>query len=245
MQQDQFIRQQGIVPDLIHKLSVVIIGIGAIGSALGMQLAKMGCNDIIAIDHDKVELHNLPNQWFSDEAVGLNKTEAFGHMVYKINKQCKFDGRAERFNERHPDLIRESRAVFCCVDNMDTRKLIFDSFCNVGYTKPNRLFIEARMAGEIMRVLSVHDDDSAERWVNAWYPQAEVQSDRCTTQSTIYTSAMAAGLMAHNYATWLRKLPIETDIGLDLINMTMDTKIQQVEADHTAMEAVATQAEPV
>ena len=41
-----------------------IIGCGATGSWVALMLAKMGISNITCWDFDKVEEHNLPNQFF-------------------------------------------------------------------------------------------------------------------------------------------------------------------------------------
>ncbi len=58
-----YIRQQ----DIINKASLVpvsILGCGASGSALGLQLAKLGVPMLGLWDADIVEEHNLSNQYY-------------------------------------------------------------------------------------------------------------------------------------------------------------------------------------
>ena len=43
------------------------------------------------------------------------------------------------------------------------------------------------------------------------------QPGRCTARSTIYTANIAAGIMLHQFARWLRRLPIDRDTSLNLL----------------------------
>ena len=48
---------------------VLIIGCGHIGSYMAFGLARMGVKNITVVDHDMVEPHNLPNQFFAESLV--------------------------------------------------------------------------------------------------------------------------------------------------------------------------------
>ena len=39
----------------------------------------------------------------------------------------------------------------------------------------------------------------------------------CTARSTSYTASIAAGLMVHQFAKWLRGLPVDADLTLNLL----------------------------
>ncbi len=49
------------------------------------------------------------------------------------------------------------------------------------------------------------------------FAQALAQQGRCTSQSTIYAAGIAAGLMLHQFTRWLRQLPLDRDISLNLL----------------------------
>ncbi len=58
------------------------------------------------------------------------------------------------------------------------------------------------MLAEVIRLLVVVD---------------EAQPGRCTARSTIYTANIAAGLMLHQLARWLRGQPVDRDVSLNLL----------------------------
>ena len=60
------------------------------------------------------------------------------------------------------------------------------------------------MLGEVIRVLVVADEPGRDHYPTTLFSQSEAQLGRCTAQSTIYTANIAAGLMLHQFARWLR-----------------------------------------
>ena len=73
------------------------------------------------------------------------------------------------------------------------------------------------MLGEVIRVLTSIDSASAKQYADTLFPQAEAQLGSCTSRSTIYAANIAAGLMVHQFTRWLRELPIDADITLNLL----------------------------
>jgi sulfur carrier protein ThiS adenylyltransferase len=73
------------------------------------------------------------------------------------------------------------------------------------------------MLGEVIRVLAATDRASSNQYASTLFPQAEAQLGQCTSRSTIYAAAVAAGLMVHQFSRWLRKLPVDADATLNLL----------------------------
>ena len=66
---DRFGRQADLVPrEKLQALSATVIGVGAIGRQVALQLAAMGASNIQLVDFDRVELTNVTTQgyWASD-----------------------------------------------------------------------------------------------------------------------------------------------------------------------------------
>lgn len=61
---------------------VHVIGVGAVGSYIALQLAKLGVKRVHLWDFDTVEEHNIPNQVYTQKDLGRKKTEAIrDHML--------------------------------------------------------------------------------------------------------------------------------------------------------------------
>src|SRR5262249_1592273 len=102
--------------------------------------------------------------------------------------------------------------VVCCVDTIAARSAIWRCVAN-----RCRLWIDGRMLGEVMRVFTVADEGAREHYQTTLFQQSEAQTGACTARGAIYTSAIAAGLMIHQFTRWLRGLPLDRDLSLNLL----------------------------
>src|SRR6185312_7810875 len=99
-----------------------VIGAGATGSWLVLQLAKLGIKgELINVwDFDVIEDHNIPNQAFSIEQIGQPKVEALQNLI-------EFDTSTQiRVNNAKYENQRLAGYVFLMVDSMAERKRIWD-----------------------------------------------------------------------------------------------------------------------
>jgi hypothetical protein len=95
-----------------------IIGLGATGSHIAEQLARLGCTDLHLWDFDVVSSHNIPNQMFYYYDIGELKTGAVGSMLLGINPEIKLT-----FYDRYTNEKLEGY-VFMCADTLECRKNI-------------------------------------------------------------------------------------------------------------------------
>ena len=184
---DRFTRQQDILPpEKLAKLSITVIGCGAVGSFTVLTLAKMGIADITVYDGDTVEEHNLPNQWYKPDHLGMNKTDALWDIIHD------FTGVELKANAYHYSRETQRGIVICCVDTMDTRLKIWRE---VKKYEPE-LYIDTRMGAEVGKVLVVHPSlpASCRKYEEELYPSSEAFQAPCTAKATIYC---AAGLAAY------------------------------------------------
>ena len=73
------------------------------------------------------------------------------------------------------------------------------------------------MLAETIRVLVVADEFGREHYPTTLFRASEAQPGRCTARATIYTAGIAAGLMLHQMARWLRGHPVDRDLSLNLL----------------------------
>lgn len=92
-----------------------------------MQLAAMGISWFQLIDHDKVEWINLTSQGYLEGNMGKLKVNATLDLCWRINTTTQIQAVPERFR-RSMDV---GNTVFCAVDRIDTRRLIWDSVSDV------------------------------------------------------------------------------------------------------------------
>jgi molybdopterin-synthase adenylyltransferase len=209
-----FIRQQDILPpEKLAKLAVTIIGCGAVGSFVALTLAKMGITNITVYDGDTVAAHNLPNQWYKPDHIGMNKTDALWDIIND------FTGVELKANDYHYERETLRGIVICCVDSMDTRLNIWRE---VKKFNPE-LYIDARMGAEVGKVLVVHPSlpNSCRKYEEDLYPSSEAFQAPCTAKATIYC---AVGLAAY--------------VGSTVAGYAVGRQVNSIVADWVNMEVV-------
>ena len=205
----RLIRQQGLVPsDRLVGLTVTVIGVGAIGRQVALQLAAIGVRSIQLIDFDSVDETNITTQGYLASDVGKLKVEATLSAIQQVDSDTHVETINDRFRPRHST----GEAIFCCVDTISARTAIWRSA-----VASCQFWADGRMLGETMRILCVADDTGRQHYPTTLFQQSEAQQGQCTSRSTIYTASIAAGLMLHQFTRWLRGIPIDADLSLNLL----------------------------
>ena len=206
---DRYARQRDLVPrNRLAEVNSTVIGVGAIGRQVTLQLAAIGAPRLQLIDFDTVELTNITTQGYPVSDVGRPKIAATADAIRQLDPAIEVEGVLDRYRPRH----RIGQAVFCCVDSITARSAIWRS------AGPRcRFWADARMLGEVIRVLTVADETGREHYSTTLFHQSEAQPGRCTARSTIYAASIAAGLMVHQFTRWLRSLPVDRDVSLNLL----------------------------
>ena len=207
---DRDLRQRDLVPpERLKQCQVTVVGVGAIGRQVALQLAAMGVPHMQLVDPDTVEAPNLAAQGYLEDDMGRHKVHATGDLCHQINHQLEMHEHPERFRRS----LEIGNVLFCCVDAIDTRRLIWEA------VKDKVLFFaDGRMSAEVLRVLAVADAQSRRHYPTTLFAQAEAFQGACTGKSTIYTANIAAGMMVGQFARWLRALPVDADLMLNLLS---------------------------
>ena len=208
-QEDIYHRQLSIVPmDRLEKAKATLIGCGAVGSFTAFVLAKMGICNIAVYDHDRVEIHNIPNQLFSIQDCGLFKAEALRDMVLNFHG-VEVDAFPVKFSDQPLSGI-----VIVAVDSMDVRLAIWDQ---VKYRPMIDLFIDSRMGAEVGRVLTIHptDPDDIAIYENTLHTSQDALPARCTERSIVYTVLGISGAICGKIKKFIAGQPFHKDLVLD------------------------------
>lgn len=221
---DRYIRQRDIVPqEELSIMAALVVGCGAIGSQVAKQLAHIGCGKIGLCDFDTVGPENLACQGFHEKHLGLSKVEAIHEELKNINSEIKIVPHADKFKV---SITPEYNCIFSCVDDMDIRKFIFERTSHV------RFLVDGRMkGGEIIRVVTIFDEESRQYYPNSLFAQSEAVQGSCTSKTTVYGAYVAAGIMVSQFALWVARFPyLKSDILMDLGMLTIDDLAQKVTA---------------
>lgn len=199
---------------------VTVIGAGATGSWLVLELAKLGISNITVYDFDVVEEHNIPNQIFGLRHVGLPKVlalqsiiEEYTGLVIKINNERFVTGRLRGY-------------VFLMVDSMASRKEIFNN--SIRNKSAVRLMIEPRMGLNEARVYNVDPMSLSQqkKWEEAWYPDDEAEVSACgTSQAVITTALLTASFSARQLINHFNDVELSNEILIDpMYNNIFETR---------------------
>jgi len=207
--EERYSRQEDIVPaERIDACKATVIGVGAIGRQVAIQLTAMGIPWLQLIDDDTVEISNLASQGYSEMDLGKLKVEATAQFCQWIDSSIEVHTLAERFKRS----TKVGNAVFSCVDKIDARRLIWEA------VKDKAVFyVDGRMSAEVLRVLTACDSESRKHYPTTLFSADEAFVGPCTAKTTIYCANVAAGLMIAQFTKYLRQLPVDADIQFNLL----------------------------
>lgn len=206
---ERYSRQHDIVPpERLAACKATVIGVGAIGRQVALQLAAIGIPWLQLIDFDVVEESNLASQGYLEDDLGRTKVGATADLCSAIHHGLPIDDVAERFRRS----MEIGNVVFSCVDSIDIRRLIWEAVKD-----RSEFFADGRMSAEVLRVLAVCDTAGRDHYPTTLFPAEEAYQGSCTAKTTIYCANVAAGLMLAQFTKWLRRLPVEPDVALNLL----------------------------
>jgi molybdopterin-synthase adenylyltransferase len=207
--QNRFGRQEDLVPrDRLAEVRATVIGVGAIGRQVSLQLAAIGVPQLQLVDFDLVDLTNVTTQGYWASDVGQPKVQATAAAIRQLDPAIIVDTVQDRYRPR----MEIGQAVFCGVDSIEARSAIWRSAgarC--------RFWADGRMLAEVIRVLAVADSIGRDHYPTTLFAQSGAQPGRCTARSTIYAASIAAGMMVHQFTRWLRGIPVDRDTSLNLL----------------------------
>jgi sulfur carrier protein ThiS adenylyltransferase len=229
----RYSRQKDIVPlGVLINTEISVIGVGAIGRNVSLQLAAMGIQNLHLLDFDKVEESNIASQGYLEGDIDKYKVDATGKLCKKINATINLRAEKDRFRLN----TTLGQIVFLCVDSIDTRSHIWQA------VRDNvKFFVDGRMSAEVYRVLTVTSPKEGEYYDKTLFPEADAQQGACTAKTTIFCANAVSSWMVSNFAKWMREMPIAKDM---LVNMLSNEIIMNSEDEVTTVTPVVAVAAP-
>lgn len=208
-------------PEDIKNLTVAIVGVGAIGSCVAIELAKLGFMRFQLYDFDKIEEHNLSNQFFKNSQLGMLKTEATAELIREFGDkklQVILGGKVTK------DTLISAPIVVVCTDNMKVRKLVYRlAHISTDY------FLDARMGGQVYRVYAVdmNNEEDKKFYEKTLYDDKNATDVPCTERSILFNIFGVASMVGNNLVKMLTKKPYKEEVCFDYINMMLVTSRQK------------------
>ncbi|XP_028392992.1 ubiquitin-like modifier-activating enzyme 5 isoform X2 [Dendronephthya gigantea] len=137
------LKRMGIVDNYekIREFTVIIVGIGGVGSVVAEMLTRCGIGKLLLFDYDKVELANMNRLFFRPEQSGLSKVEAAEKTLRNINLDVEFEifnynitlmDNFQHFMDKISKGGKDGKSVnlvLSCVDNFEARMAV-NTACN-------------------------------------------------------------------------------------------------------------------
>ena len=141
---------------LLHS-SVLIVGLGGLGSPVAMYLAASGVGRLIIADDDRVELSNLQRQIIhSSASIGQSKTTSAKRTLQSLNPEVLVEIVCERLQlETLREQVARADVVVDGCDNFETRHAVNRACVEVG--KPLVSGAVVRMEGQVSVFSSAPD----------------------------------------------------------------------------------------
>jgi sulfur carrier protein ThiS adenylyltransferase len=173
----------------------------------------MGVTNLVLFDPDAVNVENLAPQGYAVDDLGKPKVEATAQVCRQCHPEIHLQTHAERFRRSTARKVEVDRlVVFACVDAIAVRQLIWESL-----HRQAAFFVDGRMSAEVIRVLASGKPSDDDYYSTTLFRPESAYLGSCTAKSTIYTASIAAGLMIRQFTKWLRHLPVDRDVALNLL----------------------------
>lgn len=208
---------------------VTIIGAGATGSPMAVGFAKLGVEKIEVWDDDIVEDHNLSNQMYGPQHLGMAKVEALRDVVFQQTGTV-ITAHNRRIGPN--DAGRMLEVVCVLVDSMDGPEGRRGIAEQVIFGSRAEFVIETRMGVEHGMIYSIQPRNLVEfrGWKDTLYSDDDVAANEdadpagCNAQQTIgATVRLITGLAEWQFLNWLNDREYHNEITVCVRPLAIDS----------------------
>lgn len=162
------LKRMGIVDnyEAIRSYTVVVAGVGGVGSVTAEMLTRCGIGKLILFDYDRVEMANMNRLFFQPYQAGMSKVDAAARTLQSINPDVVIKTHnynittVDNFNHfmevlRTGGLVEGKPVdlVLSCVDNFEARMAINTACNELGQTWMESGVSENAVSGHIQLVI--------------------------------------------------------------------------------------------
>ena len=125
----------------VKKSVVGIAGLGGLGSAVAIALARIGVGALILVDFDVVEPSNLNRQQYFNHQIGMRKVEALQENLSKINPYVRVRLYNEKLDRNNVERIfKEAAVVVEAFDRAEEKAMLINA---VSEKMPDKYIVAA------------------------------------------------------------------------------------------------------
>lgn len=123
--QDIFKRNISDPDGVLARSSVCILGLGGLGSNIGVYLARSGIGRLVLVDFDQVEASNLNRQYYSLGHIGMKKTHALLEVIRSINPFIDLEVIDTKINRDNiMDIVKGQQIICEALDDPATKSMV-------------------------------------------------------------------------------------------------------------------------
>lgn len=118
----------------IQNASILIVGVGGLGSPVALYLAAAGVGTLHLVDADVVSLSNLGRQiLYNTTHIGQSKVAVAKQVLQELNPDVQVIPHHEFLVEENAlSLVQKADVVIDCSDNFTTRYILYDTCKQAG-----------------------------------------------------------------------------------------------------------------
>ncbi len=106
----------------ISSSTIAVCGLGGLGSAISVILARMGIGKLVLTDFDKVDISNLHRQQYKASQTGMYKTQALEENLKEIAPYLEIQTYTEEMKETNYEKILFDADMVCeAFDNAEAK----------------------------------------------------------------------------------------------------------------------------
>jgi len=216
------LKRMGIVDNYekIRQYTVVVVGVGGVGSVTAEMLTRCGVGKLILFDYDKVELANMNRLFFQPHQAGLSKVEAAANTLHFINPDVVFETHnynittMENFDHfmgriKQGSLTKGSvDLVLSCVDNYEARMAVNRACNELDQTWFESGVSENAVSGHIQFIVPGETacfDCAPPLVVASQIDEKTLKREGVCAASLPTTMGMVAGMLVQNVLKYLLK----------------------------------------
>jgi hypothetical protein len=118
---DSLNSRQELIKEVSPPPSVIVVGLGGIGSYVAIELAMVGTKRLVLIDYDLVEESNRNRVLFNRDQVGMHKVDAIREIIYRLRSDVEVISVPKKTDNLgiHKQYIDKDSMLIDCRDNVE------------------------------------------------------------------------------------------------------------------------------
>lgn len=191
----------------IQQKSVILAGLGGIGSHAAFNIARILPKNLVLYDGDTVDFSNMSGQLYGYDSIGSTKADAIGEVINKFTTNRKVTCIHENFTSASvPGDI-----MICGFDSMSARRVFFNSWKKHVRSLPEDkrsqcLFIDGRLSIDTMQVFCITGDDEyhMKMYIDKYFfSDSEAEDTVCSLKQTTYLASMIGAFIANLFTNFV------------------------------------------